>query len=424
MSAIDSDPVLAATVEEFLDAACERLDLSAGLRAWLVTPDRELHVKVPILRDDGELAVYEGYRVQHNDACGPYKGGLRFDDEVSAAETRALAQLMTLKTAAADLPLGGAKGGVACPAKALSEGERERVARAFARAVARDVGPDVDVMAPDMNVDEQVMAWIADELSGAAAFEPAVVTGKPIELGGSLGRDAATGRGVAIAFDCLRERAGLGGDGRDGVRVAVQGTGNVGMWAARLLAQRGCRVVAMSKSDGTAIASGGLDVDALDAWLGDGGAIGEFHGAEPGEPDAVLDVECDVFVPAARAGMMDADAAARLSCALVVEGANGGLTPDAERGLRSDGVLVAPDLLANTGGVIVSHLEWVQNRTRERWAEADVEARLHAALTGAIGAAVERAESEDIPLRLAAYLIAIERVLTTARLRGLLSPPT
>jgi glutamate dehydrogenase (NAD(P)+) len=419
MSALDSEPVLAATVEEFLDVACERLDLSAGVRAWLTAADRELHVKVPIVRDDGELVVYDGYRVQHNDARGPYKGGLRFDDEVSLPETRALAQLMTLKTAAADLPLGGAKGGVACPAKALSAGERERVARAFARAVARDVGPDIDVMAPDMNVDEQVMAWIADELAGTGAFEPAVVTGKPVELGGSLGREAATGHGVAIAFDCLRERAGLSGDA---VRVAVQGTGNVGMWAARLLAERGCRVVAMSKSDGTAVAPDGLDVDALGAWLADGGAIADFDGADAGDADAILDVECDVFVPAAQAGILDAAAAERLSCALIVEGANGGLTPDAERGLRDEGVLVVPDLLANTGGVIVSHLEWVQNRGRERWPEEDVEARLHAALTGAIGAAVERAEREDIPLRLAAYVIAIERVLTAARLRGLLSP--
>src|SRR4051794_32997365 len=194
MSTLESESVLAATVDEFLDAACERLDLSAGLRAWLATPDRELRVKVPLVRDDGELVVFDGYRVQHNDARGPYKGGLRFDDEVSLPETRALAQLMTLKTAAADLPLGGAKGGVACPAKELSDREREAVARSFARAVARDVGVDVDVMAPDMNVDEQVMAWIADELSGRGAYEPALVTGKPVELGGSLGREAATGR--------------------------------------------------------------------------------------------------------------------------------------------------------------------------------------------------------------------------------------
>jgi glutamate dehydrogenase (NAD(P)+) len=417
MSAVESDPVLAATVDEFLDAACERLDLSAGLRAWLTAADRELHVKVPIVRDDGSLVVYDGYRVQHNDARGPYKGGLRFADEVSLAETRALAQLMTFKTAAADLPLGGAKGGVACPAKELSETERERVARAFARAVARDVGPDVDVMAPDMNVDEQVMAWIADELAGRDAYDPAVVTGKPVELGGSLGRDAATGNGVAIAFDCLRGRAGLDDDS---VRVAVQGTGNVGMWAARLLRERGCTIVAMSKSDGTAVASDGLDVDALDSHLASEGSLDGFDGADIEGPDAVLDVDCDVFVPAAAAGMVDADAAERLSCRLIVEGANGGLTPDAERGLRENGVLVAPDLLANTGGVIVSHLEWVQNRARERWAEEDVESRLHAALTGAIGAAVERAERDDVTLRMAAYLIAIERVLTAARLRGVL----
>src|SRR4051794_19997267 len=276
MSTVESDPVLAATVDEFLDAACEHLDLPAGLRAWLTAADRELHVKVPIVRDDGSLVVFDGYRVQHNDARGPYKGGLRFADEVSLAETRALAQLMTFKTAAADLPLGGAKGGVACPAKELSTGETQRLARAFARAVAPNVGTDVDVMAPDMNVDEQVMGWIADELAGTGAYDPAVVTGKPIPLGGSLGRDAATGHGVAIAFDCLRARAGL--SDRDGVRVAIQGTGNVGTWAARLLAERGCRIVAMSKSDGTVVREDGLDHEALAAHLADAGTLDGFDG--------------------------------------------------------------------------------------------------------------------------------------------------
>jgi glutamate dehydrogenase (NAD(P)+) len=418
MSTLESESVLAATVEEFLDAACARLDLSAGLRAWLSTPDRELRVKVPLVRDDGELVVYDGFRVQHNDARGPYKGGIRFDEQVSADETRALAQLMTFKTAAADLPLGGAKGGVACPAKELSAGETQRLSRAFARAVARNVGTDVDVMAPDMNVDEQVMGWIADELAGNDAYDPAVVTGKPIALGGSLGREAATGHGVAIAFDCLRERAGL--SSAQGVRVAIQGTGNVGMWAARLLAERGCRIVAMSKSDGTVVREDGLDHEALAAHLADAGTLDGFDGGEVEDADAVLGVECDVFVPAARAGMIDGDTASRLACSLIVEGANGGLTPDAERALRDDGVLIAPDLLANTGGVIVSHLEWVQNRVRERWSQDDVEAKLHDGLTSAIAAAVERAEREDVPLRLAAYLIAIERVLDAARLRGVL----
>src|SRR3954447_22902704 len=239
MSAIESESVLAATVEEFLHAACERLELASGLRAWLSTPDRELRVKVPLVRDDGELVVYDGFRVQHNDARGPYKGGIRFDEHVSADETRALAQLMTFKTAAADLPLGGSKGGVACPAKDLSAGETQRLSRAFARAVARNAGTDVDVMAPDMNVDEQVMGWIADELAGNAAYDPAVGTGKPLALGGSLGRGAGPGHGVSIAFACLRDRAGL--DAGDGVPVTIQGTGNVGMWAARLLAERGCR---------------------------------------------------------------------------------------------------------------------------------------------------------------------------------------
>ena len=406
--------VLARSVRDFLAEAAERLELGDGVREWLAAADRELHVKVAIESDDGELRVFDGYRVQHSNVRGPYKGGLRFDDEVSLPETRALAQLMTFKTAAADLPLGGGKGGVACPAKDLSAGEHERVARALARALAPNLGADVDVMAPDMNTDERTMAWIADELAGSGPFEPGAVTGKPIPLGGSPGRDAATGRGVVLSYEFLRERAGLEpGE----TRVAIQGTGNVGMWAARLFSELGCRVVAMSKSDGTAVNEDGLDPGTLADHLGEAGEIEGFGGGDAADADAIFGVDCDVFVPAARAGMIDEDVAGRIDCRMLIEGANGPLTPEADRALREAGTLVVPDLLANTGGVIVSYFEWLQNRRRERWTEEDVDARLRETLRAGLAASVERAERDDASLRVAGYAVAIERVLEAARLR-------
>ena len=413
------EPVLARSVRDFLAAAAERLELSPGVHEWFAAADRELHVKVPVIGDDGELRVFDGYRVQHSNVLGPYKGGLRFDDDVSLPETRALAQLMTLKTAAADIPLGGGKGGVACPAKELSAAELEQVARALARGLAPNLGADVDVMAPDMNVDEQTMAWIADELAGSGArpYEPGVVTGKPIPLGGSPGRDAATGRGVVIAYELLRERAEL--EPKE-TRVAIQGTGNVGMWAARLFTELGCRVVAMSKSDGSAVNEEGLDPDALAAHLADQDEIEGFAGGDRAEAGAILEVDCDVFVPAARAGMLDGDEAEDRGWRMVIEGANGPLTPEADRALRDDGALVVPDLLANTGGVVVSYFEWLQNRRRDRWTEETVNTRLRETLAAGLGAAVERAERDGGSLREAGYDIAIERVLAAARLRRLL----
>ena len=290
------------------------------------------------------------------------------------------------------------------------------MARARARALAPNLGADVDVMAPDMNVDETTMAAIADELAGAGPFEPGVVTGKPIPLGGSPGRDAATGRGVVIAYELLRERAG--GLEPGDTRVAIQGTGNVGMWAAKLFAELGCRVVAMSKSDGTAVNEDGLDPAALADHLAEAGEIEGFAGGDRAEPDAVLEVQAEVFVPAARAGMVDDAAAGRLEgCQMVIEGANGPLTPGADAALRDAGVLVVPDLLANTGGVVVSYFEWLQNRRRERWSEEGVNARLRETLEAAVGAAAERAERGGVSLRAAGYDLAIERVLDAARLR-------
>ena len=404
---------LAESAQRYLTQACERLELSDGDAAWLRTADREVRAKVSVVRDSGELEIYDAYRVQHNAALGPYKGGLRFAPDVAADETRALAQLMTVKCALAGLPFGGAKGGVACPGKELSEREREQVARGLARALRSDLGPDRDVMAPDMNVDEQVMAWIADEWANGHPLDPAVVTGKPIELGGSPGRDAATGRGVVLAF---RHAAGaLEGLEEGGARVVVQGTGNVGLWAARLFAEAGCRVVAIGKSDSAVRHDDGLDPDALDRHVAEHGTLEGFEAGEAVDPASILSLDCDVLVPAATDSVIDG--ATEVRARLVVEGANGPVTPEGDAALHERGVVVVPDVLANTGGVVVSYLEWLQNRRRETWSVQRVNERLAETIAGAFAAVAQRADGGS--LRAAAYEIALERVLRAARLRRL-----
>lgn len=412
--------VLAATAARFLDDACQELGLADGVHDWVRASERELTVKVSITGADGDrdVQVFTGHRVQHSSVRGPYKGGLRLDNAVTLEETRALAQLMTVKTALADLPFGGAKGGVACPAKELDDVQREQVARSYTRVLHGALGPDRDVMAPDMNVDEQTMGWIADAWAGDDPFEPAVVTGKPIELGGSYGREAATGRGVALAtlHAVRRERV----DMADGGRVAIQGTGSVGLWAARLFARQGLRVVAMAKSDSAVHAPEGLDLDAVARQLEAKGSLEGLRGADQLDPEELVGVDCDVLVPAARAGLLDGAAADRMQARIVVEGANGPLTPEGDEALRERGVLVLPDVLANIGGVVVSAFEWLQGRRHERWDEAAVNARLAERMQTATDVVLERAHEHDTTARRAAYAIALERVLGSARARGLL----
>jgi glutamate dehydrogenase (NAD(P)+) len=410
--------VLAATASRFLDDACEELGLADGVHEWLRASERELTVKVAIPGADGDVRVFVGHRVQHSSVRGPYKGGLRLDDSVTLEETRALAQLMTVKTALADLPFGGGKGGVACPAKELDDAQREQVARSYTRVLHGALGPDRDVMAPDMHVDVQTMGWIADAWAGNGPFEPAVVTGKPLELGGSHGREAATGRGVVISTLHAARCEGI--DLAEGGRVAIQGTGNVGLWAARLFAQQGLRVVAMAKSDGAVHAPDGLDLDALAQQLSDKGSLDGLEGAHQLDPDDLMGVDCDVLVPAARAGMLDGDGADRVRARIVTEGANGPLTPEADAALRERGVLVLPDVLANVGGVVVSAFEWLQDRRHERWDEPTVNDRLRERIETATDATLDRAHADDTTARRAAYAIALERVLGAARARGLL----
>jgi glutamate dehydrogenase (NAD(P)+) len=407
---------LAAIADHQLRAAAERLELGAGRRDWLLAAEREVRVKVPVADDDGGLRVFSGFRVQHSSVRGPYKGGLRLAPDADLDETRALAQLMTVKTAVADVPFGGGKGAIACPVKELGAREVEAAVRAFARALAPVLGVETDVMAPDMNVTPETIAWVADELADGGPPCPAVVTGKPLELGGSHGREEATGRGIQLAFEALRDQAGVAG----APRVAVQGAGNVGRWAARLLRESGARIVAVSKSDATAVDEDGIDLDALFAHLDEHGSLDGFSGADVAGPEEVLAVACDVFVPAATAATVDDEVARRLSCRMVVEGANGALTPGADAIFEEAGALVVPDVLANAGGVIVSALEWQQNREGERWSAERVDAGLRARMDAAIEAVGARARTDGASLRAAAYDVAVERVLSSARLRGLL----
>ncbi|MEA2256828.1 MAG: glutamate dehydrogenase [Solirubrobacteraceae bacterium] len=408
---------LSAIADHQLRGAAERLELGEGRRDWLLAAEREIRVKVPVVDDDGGMRVFSGFRVQHSSVRGPYKGGLRLAPDADLDETRALAQLMTVKTAVVDVPFGGGKGAIACPVADLDAREVEAAVRAFARALAPVLGVETDVMAPDMNVTPETIGWVADELADGGPLRPAVVTGKPLELGGSHGREQATGRGVQLAFEALRDEAGVG----DAPRVAVQGAGNVGRWAARLLRESGARVVAVSKSDATAVDEDGLDLDALFAHLDEHRTLEGFTAADVAGPEAIFAVTCDVLVPAATAATVDDDVARRLSCRMVVEGANGALTPGADAVLAESGALVVPDVVANAGGVIVSALEWQQNREGQRWSAERVDAGLRARMAAAIEAVVGRARTDGTPLRAAAYDVAVERVLSSARLRGLLS---
>ncbi len=400
-----------------LRQAVEILGYDEGTYDMLATSRREVSVSVPLRRDDGRIEVLVGHRVQHNFSRGPAKGGLRFGPGVDLDEVRALAMWMTWKCALVDLPYGGAKGGIAIDPRSSSMAELERVTRRYTSEIAPVIGPDQDIPAPDVGTDERVMAWMLDTYSvGIGRTAPAVVTGKPIALGGSLGRASATSRGVAdITVAALAHR------GRDvrGARIAVQGFGKVGRDAARFLHEAGARIVAVSDVDGAVIALEGLDVPALVAHAAVAGTVVGFAGADPLEPAELLELELDVLIPAAVEGVIHEGNARRVRAAIVVEGANGPTTSEADRILRERDVLVVPDILANSGGVIVSYFEWAQANQTYRWSEAEVERRLRERMTIAWHAVVDSAARRDVSLRLAATTLAVERVTEAHRLRGL-----
>ncbi|HWC32962.1 MAG TPA: Glu/Leu/Phe/Val dehydrogenase dimerization domain-containing protein, partial [Actinomycetota bacterium] len=351
-------------VNLFFDRAADHVGLEDEMRAIFKTSYRELTVQVPVRMDDGTLDVFEGYRVQHNAARGPYKGGIRYHPDADLDEVRALASLMTWKTAVLDIPFGGAKGGVRCDPTAMSADEKQKLTRRYTQMIGYVLGVNRDIPAPDMNTDAQTMAWIMDAYSSRYGYTPAIVTGKPVELGGSYGREAATGRGVVY---CLEEAAKDLGIDLGGATVAIQGFGNVGSWAARLIGETGARVVAVSDVRGGVHAGGALDVQALFDHVRESGSVVGAPGTEEISNDDLIELDVDVLVPAALGGVIDQRNADRIAARVVVEAANHPVTPSGDDALQERGVAIIPDILVNAGGVTVSYFEWVQNIQQFRW---------------------------------------------------------
>ncbi|MFB9894619.1 Glu/Leu/Phe/Val family dehydrogenase [Planobispora takensis] len=397
-----------------LDQAADRLGLDDGLRTMLATPRRSLTVAVPVRREDGRMDVVQGFRVQHNITRGPAKGGIRFHPSTDIHEVTALAMWMTWKCALVGIPYGGAKGGVAVDPASLTSRELERVTRRYVNEILPIIGPEKDIPAPDVGTDEQTMAWIMDTYSVNAGYPvPGVVTGKPMTLGGSLGRAGATSRGVQIC--ALRALPGS----PEGRTVAVQGFGKVGALAARYLADAGCRVVAVSDVTGAVVNRSGLDVDDLRAWVRESGGVYGYRHAEALSHAELLELDVDVLVPAALEGVITEENAPRIRARLVVEGANGPTTPEADRVLADAGVTVVPDILANAGGVIVSYLEWVQNTQAYSWSAGEVEMKLRDLMESAFDAVSAMSAEHGVTLRQAAHIIGVDRVAEAHRLRGL-----
>jgi len=404
------------TALHWFEKAADRIGVPDDVRAVLRTNYREVQVQVPVTLSDGKIHVFSGYRVQHNGARGPYKGGIRYHPEVDLDEVRALAALMTWKTAIAGVPFGGAKGGINCPAQDLTEVELQRITRSFIDKVEKILGPTRDIPAPDVNTNAQVMAWMMDEYGKLHGHTPAIVTGKPISLGGSYGREAATGRGCVFVY---REAAPALGLDPSGTRFVVQGFGNVGSWAARIMQQLGCKLVGVSDVHGAACCEDGIDAEALAQHAKAGGKVSEFEGVDVLSPDELLSVDCEVFFPAALGGMIHGGNADRMNCKLVIEGANSPTTPAADAILGDKGITVVPDVLANAGGVVVSYFEWVQNLQHFRWDEREVNDKLGTIMRRAYReVAAKVTDEEGSTLRVAAYELGIERVLEAARARG------
>jgi len=403
--------------ERRFNEAAERLAMDDGLRKVLRTPSREITVYIPVVLDDGRIEVFTGYRVQHSIARGPAKGGIRYAPDVSLEEVRALASWMTWKCAVVNIPFGGGKGGVICDPNVLSQGELERLTRRYTADLIEFLGPDKDVPAPDMNTNDQVMAWVMDTYSMHVRHTTtAVVTGKPLDLGGSRGRTEATGRGCMIVTQQALERFGLK---PTDTSVVIQGFGNVGGMAARLMARAGFRIIAIIEYDGAVLNNKGLDIEALLLHRKETGSIRDFPGGTNVDRDEALYLECDVLLPAAKENVITSRTAPHLRCRILTEGANGPTTPEADRILEEKGIFVIPDILANAGGVTVSYFEWVQDRQGFFWNEDLVNTRLEEIMVGSFRDVVKYSAQHKVNNRTAAYMLALDRVAFAIKLRGL-----
>lgn len=402
------------TVSFFFNRAADHLELNEQLRDILLTPNRVVRVEIVTESDAGGFQKHLGYRVQHNAARGPMKGGLRFHPSMDEDHAASLASLMTWKTAVVDIPYGGAKGGIDCDPSKLSEAELYRITTEFVGLIKEVIGPTIDIPAPDVNTNAQVMGWIMDEYSKYYGFSPGVVTGKPVDLFGSLGRDEATGRGVMYVLEeCLAADKRKLAD----VSIAIQGFGNVGSNSARLIAEQGGKIVAVSDISGGIANDEGIDVPALLAWVKDKGAVEGFPGATAIDGDEVLTWKADVLIPAAMEEAITSDNADAVQARIIVEAANGPLTAEAHDILVGKGVTVIPDILANAGGVTVSYFEWSQNIQQFRWEEFRVVEELDKVMRRAYRAVAEIAQRDKLDLRTAAFVIAIKRVARAAASR-------
>ena len=403
------------TVNRYVTEAATTLKLDDGLMSFLLTPDRQLRVEIPIIRDNGKLQVFIGYRIQHNDSRGPFKGGLRYHPEVTDSEVCALASLMTWKTAIVDIPFGGAKGGIQVDTKTLSQLELERLTRRFTDIIDPIIGPNIDIPAPDVATNEQTMAWIMDQYSRRHGYTPAIVTGKPVSLGGSAGRGAATGLGVAFA---TREACGSFGIELKGATVVIQGFGKVGAHAATSLNDLGAKIIGISDVSGGHVDRNGIDLaEALRLHA----ATGSIQGLKDGQSVSnaeLLATECDVLIPAALEDVFTEKNADTVKTKLIVEGANAPTTFEADRIFEQRGIHIVPDILANAGGVTVSYFEWVQNLQQFRWELSEVNQRLERRMVQGFQAIKAKAEEHRTTLRRGAFLLALDRVAEATRLRG------
>ncbi len=403
--------------QEQIHIAAQRMKLDPEMEAILRQPERELHVHFPIRMDDGSIRMFDGYRVQHNTARGPAKGGIRFHQDVSINEVKALATWMTWKCSVVDIPYGGGKGGIIVDPKKLSLGELERLSRRFVTEIQGIIGPERDIPAPDVNTNSQIMAWMMDQYSRNRGYPvPGMITGKPLALGGSVGRNEATARGLQF---CVREAVRTTGMDLAGATVVIQGYGNAGNIAARLLMEDGARVVAVSDSHGGIYAPDGLDPVRVLRWKEEHGSVQGFGNADNVTNEELLEIPCDILVPAALEGQITAHNADKIKAKLIAEAANGPTTPEADRILYEKGVLLLPDILANAGGVTVSYFEWAQNIQGFYWTEAEVDERLHRVMVRAFKAVYETAQNHKVDMRTAAYIVAIGRVAEAVRLRGI-----
>src|SRR5829696_960326 len=404
-------------MSERFDRAAKLLDLEEDLYAVMRVPSREIKVYIPVRMDTGHIQVFEGYRVQHNFARGPAKGGIRYAPDVSLDEVKALSAWMTWKCAVVNVPFGGGKGGIICNPQQMSIGELGRLTRRYTAELIDFIGPDKDVTAPDMNTNEQTMAWIMDTFSMHARHTvTAVVTGKPVALGGSLGRREATGRGVLFTVNEAIKRLGLT---PDRTSVVVQGSGNVGGIGAQLMHETGYKVMAISDVAGGIYNSKGLNIpDVLKYWQ-ENRSFEEYPEAEPVGNKELLELECDVLAPCATENQITSENADRIRCKILAEGANGPTTPKADKILHDKGIFVIPDILANAGGVTVSYFEWVQDRMGYFWQESQVNQRLEEKMVASFNELCHYADKHDVDTRTAAYMLAIDRVAYDTRMRGI-----